>query len=596
MTTQHYRVNPSDPFSGRDLPASIPGTLLPVICAFILFCFPGCGEPQGSGMLPAADGDNGGLLLPDGFEAVVVADSIGSARHIVVNENGDIYVKLRRSTEDGSMVALRDTTGDGKADIIENFGFYDNRGSYETDIDIRNGYLYFSTNLEVLRIRMNPGELVPSSPPDTIVADNHEHGTHAHQTKPFSFDNAGNMYVPFGAPSDTCQDPSRTPGLAGQDPCPELEDHGGVWAFDPDRKNQTQAEGSFYATGVRSVVAMDWNPVDEELYLVNHGRDFMFRQWTDIYSRWESALLPAEEFVRMTEGSNFGWPYCYYDQMQNRKVLNPEYGGDGSAVGRCSEYDDPLIGFPGHFAPNDLMFYRGVQFPEHYTNGAFITFHGSTIRNPYPQGGYFVAFVPFENGVYSDDWEVFANGFAEVDPIVNTRDAEHRPMGLATGPDGSLYITDSVVGKIWRIMYTGDKTRFGEDQLARMVEEKQTASNIRTPREPEDNLEMGMTLEGELVYNTYCAACHQRDGEGAPPRFPGITGSEWITGDKQLTVNLILNGLDTPRYEITMPAHAFLRDEEIAEIATYIRQNFGDNGSGVSSEEVREIRNRANSD
>ncbi|MEJ7682382.1 MAG: hypothetical protein WKG06_31930 [Segetibacter sp.] len=45
--------------------------------------------------LPPGDPGNGGLYLPTGFEAVVVADSIGPARHIAVNDNGDIYVKLR---------------------------------------------------------------------------------------------------------------------------------------------------------------------------------------------------------------------------------------------------------------------------------------------------------------------------------------------------------------------------------------------------------------------------------------------------------------------------------------------------------------------
>ena len=77
--------------------------------------------------------------------------------------------------------------------------------------------------------------------------------------------------------------------------------------------------------------------MDEELYAVIHGRDDLFRLFPEIYSSWKSALLPSEEFVKVTEGSDFGWPYCYYDQMTNIKVLAPEYGGDGVEVGRCSE-------------------------------------------------------------------------------------------------------------------------------------------------------------------------------------------------------------------------------------------------------------------
>src|SRR5690606_38191074 len=137
---------------------------------------------------------------------------------------------------------------------------------------------------------------------------------------------------------------------------------------------------------------------------------------------------------KVTEGSDGGWPYVYYDYMQGKKLVNPEYGGDGKKE-PTKEYLQPLVGFPGHFAPNDLFFYTGDQFPEHYKNGAFIAFHGSTIRAPYPQGGYFIGFVPFKDGAPSGDWEVFADGFPVVDTIVNTSDAAYRPMGIAMGPD-----------------------------------------------------------------------------------------------------------------------------------------------------------------
>lgn len=542
--------------------------------------------------------ENGGLVLPEGFEATVVVDSIGPARHLAVNDNGDIYAKLKRSYDDGSIVALRDTTGDGKADIIRKFGVFNDEGAFHTEMKIHEGDLYASTDLAIYRYRLTPGKLLPEEAPDTLVIDDHEHRTHEHITKPVAFDNQGHIYVPFGAPNNACQEPKRTPGVPGRDPCPDLEDHGGVWRFDKDGKNQTQADGYHFASGLRSVVGMDWNPADENLYIVMHGRDDLHRLWPERFSRWDNAMLPAEEFMRVTEGSDFGWPYCYYDQLQEEKVLAPEYGGEGETVGRCSQYDDPLIGFPGHFAPNDLMFYWGDQFPERYRGGAFIAFHGSTIRNPYPQAGYFIAFVPFENGEPSGDWEVFANGFAEVDPIENTSDARYRPGGLATGPDGSLYITEDNEGKIWRISHTGDREAFGEAQLARMEEEKLTASNIRTPDEEEDNLERGVALGGERIYVDYCAACHQRDGEGAAPRYPPLAGTDWVTGDKQRLITVIVNGLEGPievrgePYDGAMPQHSFLSDEEVAEVATYIRQNFGNDASTVSEEEVQEVRSR----
>ncbi|MGH7577010.1 MAG: PQQ-dependent sugar dehydrogenase [Longimicrobiales bacterium] len=566
--------------------------------AFVLVVLVGCGQSVGGvGGAPVAD--DAELLLPDGFEATVVADSIGPARHIAVNDNGDIYVKLRASAEAGSIVALRDTTGDGRADRIERFWTRDEPGNYHTGIEIHNGYLYFSSNLRVYRAKLTPGELLPREAMDTIVIDDHARLRHQHQQKPLAFDDDGHVYVPFGTPTDVCQEPDRVPATMGREPCPDLEQHGGIWRFDADGLNQTQADGTRYAMGIRSTVALDWNPVDGQLYAAIHGRDYLHTMWPNLYSPWHNAVLPAEEFVRSTEGSDFGWPFCYYDQLRGVKVLGPEYGGDGETVGRCAEYHEPLIGFPGHFAPSALLFYHGDQFPEHYEHGAFITFHGSTIRSPYPQAGYFVAFVPFEGGEPSGDWEVFSNGFSVIDPIVSTGDAHHRPVGLATGPDGSLYITESVRGKIWRIRFTGDRDAFGPENLARLEQEKRQASNVKDPDQDADRLQERLAIGGEAIYQTYCAGCHQRNGRGAVPRFPPLAGTDWVTGDKGRLIQIILGGWDEPievdgyvYAEHVMPKHGFLTDDEIAEVATHIRRSFGNDADAVTASQVRDVRDR----
>ena len=585
--------------AARPRSRSLEKTVPPIVLLLALLS-QGCHARARSGALAANTPLDAGLVLPDGFEAIVVADNLGPARQLAVNSNGDIYVKLRQVSADGGLVALRDTNGDGRADVIERFGVYAQEGNAETSVKIHGGYLYFSTNLHVYRYPLVPGQLLPDTVRlETVQIDDHPHGVHQHQTKPIAFDDRGRMFVAFGAPSDACQEPDRTPGVAGQAPCPELVNHGGIWVFDANTLNQKQPDGAPYVTGLRSVVGMDWNPTDGQLYALQHGRDYLFRQWAEDYSRWDSALLPSEEFVRATEGANFGWPYCYYDQIRGQKLLNPEYGGDGKMVGRCGEFDGPVIGFPGHFAPNGLLFYRGDQFPEHYRNGAFIAFHGSTIRDPYSQAGYFVAFVPYRNGRIASEWEVFANGFAGVDPIVNTSDAAHRPMGLAVGPDGSLYISDAVRGKIWRVRYTAVRNNFGPAQLARVEREKRTASNIRDPHPVDDNLEREVALGGESLYRTYCAACHANDGEGAPPRFPPIAGTDWVTGDRDRLISIVLDGVDGPihvngeLYNSPMPAHgSFLDDRQIAEILTYIRQTFGNKANAVAAADVAAVRNR----
>ncbi|MEZ4826624.1 MAG: PQQ-dependent sugar dehydrogenase [Bacteroidia bacterium] len=550
--------------------------------------------------LPPADPDNGGLVLASGFDALVVADSIGHARHLAVNDNGDIYVKLSSSDSlRGGNVALRDTTGDGKADIIRNFGgIGTQRGHYGTAMVIHNGYLYFSSALDLFRYKIQPGQLVPDSKREVVLNDDHEHGVHWHITKPVSFDDQGFMYIPFGTPSNACQDidatPNGAPGGVGLDPCPELELHGGIWRFPADKTGLTQKDGTRIATGIRSVVAMDWNSADKSLYIVMHGRDNLHSLFPAQFSPWQSAVLPSEELIQIREGGDYGWPYCFYDQIQEKKVLAPEYGGDGKMTGRCEDMDLPVMGFPGHWAPNDILFYRGDQFPERYRNGAFIAFHGSTNRAPYPQAGYFVCFVPFENGKLSGKWEVFADGFTGVDPVVNTRDAHYRPVGLATGPDGSLYITESNKGKIWRVMFRGDKKSFGEKELAGM-EERKKSSHIRTPDEVGDNLQKNLS-EAQRLYNTFCGSCHQQNGQGAAGRFPTLAGTDWVTGDKSRLIEIVLNGKQGPmvvkgeEYNGVMPGHAFLSDGDLSQILTYIRENFGNKAGAVTEEEVRKIR------
>ena len=309
-------------------------------------------------------------------------------------------------------------------------------------------------------------------------------------------------------------------------------------------------------------------------------------------------MLPSEIFIKINDGSNFGWPYAYYDQLQGKNVLQPGYGGDGKIQGRAAQFDKPVHGFPGHWAPMDLLFYEGKQFPERYKNGAFVAFHGSTDRSPYPQAGYFVCFLPFENGAPNGKFEVFADGFTGVDTVINTSDAVARPMGLATGPDGSLYIVESEKGKIWRVMYKGDKQHFNEKQLAAM-EKRKSRSYIKTPDEKADNLQTGDRLEGSILYDTYCATCHQRNGKGDNNRWPPLAGSEFVLGDKDRLIGIILNGMqgeikvNGKTFNGFMPPHEkILDDHAIASILTYIRNGFHENKvGGVSTLEVTKIRN-----
>ncbi len=552
--------------------------------------------------LPLSDPDNGGLFLPEKFEALAVVDSIGRTRHIAVNYNGDIYVQLGNSKDGKGTIALRDTDNDGKADSLVHFGDYIDKGRSATGVTIHKGYLYTSTNRMVYRNKLTAGELVPTSETEVVFTDMEEDvDRNWHTTKPLAFDNKGNMYIPFGAPSDACQDmekygPVGIPQGKGLYPCPELETQAGIWRFDADKIGLTQADGYKFATGIRSVVGMEWNPRDESLYAVGNGIDNFHTLFPELFSSWQAAMLPSETLMKVTEGSNYGWPYAYYDQLQKKNVLQPGYGGDGKMVRRANEYDDPVIGFPGHWAPMDVMFYHGDQFPKRYNNGVFVAFHGSTDRPPYPQAGFIVCFVPFDaEGKSTGTWEVFADGFTGVDKVWNTSDAVYRPMGLSTGPDGSLYISESNEGKIWRVMYKGDKDKFEEIQLASM-EKRKSKNHIRTPIEGQDIRNDGDMLSGRILYNTYCAACHQRNGQGDNNRFPPLYASDWVSGDEDRLIDVVLNGMQEEievsgrSYDGLMPQNRHLDDFAISSILTFIRKRFGNEAPPVTASKVAQVR------
>ncbi len=394
------------------------------------------------------DADNGGLTLPSGFGAITVANETGSARHLAVNDNGDVYVKMSELKSGAGIVVLKDTDNDGRADSQTGFSNYTGTG-----IAIKDGYMYASSDDEVFRYKFNNNEIENPSSPEKIITGLTNEGQHS--SKSITLDNNQNIYVNIGAPSNACQVQDRTPGSPGQDPCPLLDIAGGIWQFKANVANQSQAQGTRYATGLRNVVGLDWNKNTNDLFVMQHGRDQLSELFPNLFTDSMSAELPSEEFLQVKQNDDFGWPYCYYDHIQGKKVLAPEYGGDGQTTGRCDGIKSPVVAFPGHWAPNALLFYTGNQFPSKYRNGAFIAFHGSWNRAPLRQGGYFVAFVPMKNGQASGEWEIFADGFPGVDVITQPDQARYRPMGLAQGPDGSLYISESKQGRIWRIIYKG---------------------------------------------------------------------------------------------------------------------------------------------
>jgi glucose/arabinose dehydrogenase len=409
------------------------------------------------------DPDNGGITLPSGFCAVVVADLVvdgrpAQARHMAVTPSGDVFVAINspgnRNPSTG-IIGLRDTTGDGRADVQSRFS----PGLGGSGIAWGEALLYFGANDRVLRFRLPAGRLTPVGDPDVVVSGLPNTGDHISKTVVLA--DGRRLFVNIGSASNACQVANRQAQSPGVFPCPELPVRAGVWMFDPSGTNQTEADGEHYATGLRNMVALAVNPANGELYGVQHGRDMLFENWPQFFTVEEDAVLPAEEFIRISRGINNGWPYCYFDDVfEHRKVLAPEYGGDGQLVTgsqgiNCASFNQPLAQFGAHWAPNGLHFYSGKQFPQRYRGGAFIAFHGGFDRAPLPNEGFNVMFLPMgSNGSPSGAAEVFADGFAGPGSPLPAA-ALHRPVGVTEGQDGSLYVSDDRGGRIYRIVFVG---------------------------------------------------------------------------------------------------------------------------------------------
>lgn len=566
----------------RLAPLARPARLVVALAALAAGCGP---EPEPPGVTEtvlaslALAPDDGGVVLAGGFRATVFADSLPyGARQLAVRANGDVHLGLVAADDGlGSFAALRDADGDGRADTLARYGagagdFVAERPA--TGLHTVGGveYVYAAPDTALVRWRLGPGDLAPTGEPETVATGIPY--SSRHEAKPFAFDGAGSVYVNVGAPSNACQEDDNQRGSPALDPCPLLDFSGGIWRFDDDALGQRQADAERFATGLRHVVALDWYRAAGgaagggagALFALQMGRDRLDTLFPDLYSAEDNARLPAEEMFRVDAGDDLGWPYCYYNPFLERKVLAPEYGGDGETAGRCADSEAPIVAFPAHWSPVDLVFYHGRQFPERYRGGAFVAFHGSWNRAPEPQAGYLVAFQPFADGRPSGPFEVFADGFTGVDTLYNRSDARFRPVGLDVGPDGSLYVSDSQRGRVWQIVHAGGAAPPAEVRLA-------SVSGGAGPF---------ADLPGAALYAAQCGSCHQPDGDGVADMGIPPLDKEWVSGDEGRLIRLTLHGARGPMrvggrtYDAVMPGHAFLSDREVADVLTYVRARWGD--------------------
>jgi glucose/arabinose dehydrogenase len=380
------------------------------------------------------------IKLPARFKAEILATELGATRHLTVAKNGDIYLKLSKLKDGKGIYRLRDTNKDGVIDEKTMFGNYTGTG-----ILLKNNYLYASSNKGLYRYLLNEKEeVIDTENPENIVNGLMDHGRD--NAKTFSIDNKSNVYITIGSDNDACRVKGTGKGMI---PCTILDSAGGIWRFNADKLNQTFKDGHRYVTGLKNAVGQTWNFKTNSLFATAHGRGVFHDFYPQYYTPAQSQIIPAETVYEFKDGDDAGWPQIYYDQFQKKKILAPEYGGDGKKTAGENAVN-PKVAFPAHLGPNDIMFYTGNMFPSKYKNGAFIAFHGQSTEL---KKGYFVAFVPFVNGKLSDKWEIFADNFSGQDLAKPTGPIEHRPCGLAQGPDGALYVCDDLGGTVYKISY-----------------------------------------------------------------------------------------------------------------------------------------------
>ena len=584
----------SPPARVKWLPALLLGSA-GLLAALQSFAQDSKSAPAAAGQCP---GGKAGLKLPAGFCATVFADKIGHARHLVVAPNGVVYINTwsgryygnDKPHDGGFLVALQDTTGSGHADINKRFGDTVQTGSAGgTGIGIYKGALYVEMNDRILRYAMSDGSIVPTGKPDVIVSGMPLTGDHP--MHPFAIDAQGSLFVDLGTATNSCQKENRTANTPGDKPCTELETRGGIWRYDANKTGQVFSPAERYATGIRNADGITL-AADGTLYATQHGRDQLGDNWSRFYKPEAGAELPAEELLKVVKGGDYGWPECYFDPFQNKLVLAPEYGGDGGKeIGECANKLAPAAAFPAHWAPNDVAIYSGSQFPKAYQGGVFIAFHGSWNRAPFPQSGYNLAFQPLAGGKASGKFVVFADGFAG--PKKEPGTAEHRPSGVAVGPDGSLYVTDDQRGRVWRITYIGG------DPEAKLHSVATTSPPVGTPAAakalPPEGLHkdagaastlpvppgataaavaLGQQVFAGQVGGAPCTGCHGSDGKGSP-LGPNLTAGKWTWSDGSLAgiQKSITTGVPTPKnYRSPMPpmGGAQLSPDQVAAVAAYV--------------------------
>jgi glucose/arabinose dehydrogenase len=414
-----------------------------------------------------ADPVSGGALaeriaLPDGFAIAIFAEGLPNARFLRFTPAGDLLVSTTRS---GSITLVqRDADGDGRSDGMRTLleGLDRPQG-----MDFSGDWLYVAESGSVGRVRFDPIARAVDGDYTHVVTGIPSGGNHYTRTLRFGPD--GWMYVSIGSSCNVCEeeDPRRA----------------AIVRYRPDGSGE-----EVFATGLRNAVGFDWQPGTGELFATDNGRDLLGDDF------------PPCELNRVVRGGFYGWPYANGD-----RVADPDLGA--GHAGEIERSLPPVHGFRAHNAPLGIAFLRGDALAPAYRGAALVALHGSWNRTV--KDGYRVVSLHWAgDSIVERD---FAVGFERDGEVIG------RPVDVAEGPDGAIYVSDDYAGAVYRITH-GEA---GQPRDAATTPPGAGAAQRGDPLRDLPPAERAAAAErGRALYAAHdCASCHEPDA-AAPGVHP----------------------------------------------------------------------------
>ena len=345
------------------------------------------------------------IQVPPGFHINTFAAGIENARFLRFTPMGDLLVSSPRQ---GTVLLVeRDANGDGAADGTRVLLHKLNRPH---GVALHQNWLYVAEADSVFRVRFDPETRTVIGGLERVIKDLPSGGNHWTRTVDIGPDDK--LYVSIGSSCNNCVE--------------EDARRAAIMRYELDG-----TAGQLYASGLRNSVGFDWQPGTADLYATDNGRDLLGDDF------------PPCELNKIVAGGFYGWPFAHGD-----RVPDPTLGKGNEA--RIASSIPPAHGFAAHSAPLGMTFYvrpagaAPAAFPARYDGVAFVAQHGSWNRSA--KSGYAVVSLTFNPGGSITE-APFATGFVRDEKVSG------RPVDVAVGPDGALYVSDDFTGSIYRIAY-----------------------------------------------------------------------------------------------------------------------------------------------